>query len=114
MPGKAQKQLLAFRKHIQDILNELEEAIVAISWVPGHANIISNETADKLAKKGVKLRPEQPNLKTQAYVASLHRQELLEARTHWWNNHLNTPNLGFLQANKIPPMLSPTKQFKDS
>src|SRR5260370_13658476 len=46
-PGKAQKQLLAFRKHIQDILNEVEEAMVAISWVPGHTDIIGNETADK-------------------------------------------------------------------
>src|SRR5260370_41284428 len=81
MPGKAQKQSLAFRKHIQDILNKVEEAIVAISWVPGHANIAGNEIADHLTKKGAKLRPKQPNLKTQAFVASYTRE------SYWKHEH---------------------------
>ena len=49
----AQAQSLAFRKHIKDILNEVQEALVAISWVPGHAGITGNERADHLTKDGV-------------------------------------------------------------
>ncbi len=36
-PGKAQDQSLAFRGHIKEILNEVQEALLAISWVPSHS-----------------------------------------------------------------------------
>ena len=35
-PGKAQKHSLAFRRNIATILSKVREALVAISWVPGH------------------------------------------------------------------------------
>ena len=111
--GKAQEHSLAFREHITEILNSVKEALIAISWVPGHSNIPGNEEADQLAKEGAKQCPTQCNFKTQAFMASLHRREMLEAWTHKWNNHQTHPSSGFLPANTLPPMLSPTNQFKD-
>ncbi len=58
-PGKAQEQSLAFRSHIKDILNEVDDTLITVSWVPGHTNITRNEKADHLTKEGAKLRPEQ-------------------------------------------------------
>ena len=48
--------------------------MVAISWCPGHQGIKGNEVADKLAKSGSKLHPEEPNYKTQAHVAATYKQ----------------------------------------
>ena len=45
-PGKAQDQSLAFRGHIKEILNEVQEALLAISWVPSHSKIAGNKEAD--------------------------------------------------------------------
>ena len=53
-PGNAQAHSRGFRR---EILNADEEAIVAISWCPGHQGITGNKEADKLAKSGSKLPP---------------------------------------------------------
>src|SRR5258708_18896569 len=47
-------------------------------------------------------------------MASLHKRELLEAWTYRWSNHDTNPSSRFHPANKIPPTLSLTNQFKDS
>ncbi len=78
-PGKAQAHSRGFRREICNILNADEENMVAISWCPRHQGITGNEAADKLAKLGTKSCPENPNYKTQAYVMSLHKCEMLEA-----------------------------------
>ncbi len=57
--GKAQEHSLAFRKHIAEILNSVKEALVAISWAPGHSNIPGNKEADCLTKEGAKQHPAQ-------------------------------------------------------
>ena len=111
---KAQKQSLTFRRHIKGILDEVKDALIAISWVPGHSSIVGNKEADRLAKEGAKLRPDQRDHKTQAFMASLHKREMLEEWTQSWNNHATRPGSGFHPANKIPPRLSPTDRFKDS
>ncbi len=110
-PGKAQAQSLTFRSHIGDILNEVENALVAISWVPGHTGIAGNKKVDQLAKEGTKRRPDRCDFKTQAFVSSLHKREMLEAWTFRWSNHPNLHNSGFHSANTIAPTLSPTPQF---
>ena len=102
-PGKAQAQSLAFRNHINDILNEVESTLVAISWVLGHAGIASNEKADRLTREGAKRRPDRCDYKTQVYVLSLHKREMLEASLFRWSNHLSPHNSGFHLANTIPP-----------
>ncbi|SRR5258708_1682183 len=58
--------------------------------------------------------PDRRDQKTQAFVASLLKRELLEAWRFRWSNHPNPPNSGFHLANKIPPTLSLTKRFMDS
>src|SRR5258708_2233652 len=113
-PGKAQEHSLAFRNHITEVLNKVKDALVAISWVPGHSNIAGNKEADRLAKEGTKLRPRLRDFKTQAFMASLHKREMLEAWTFRWNNQPNHPSSGFHPANTLPPTLSLTKRFKDS
>ncbi len=112
-PGKAQAQSLSFRKHINDILNEVKEALIAISWVPGHAGIARNEKADHLAGDRAKMRLNRRDLLMQAFVASQHKKEMLEAWIHRWSNRPNTPNSGFHAANTLTPMLTPTKHFID-
>ncbi len=57
-PGKAQAHSRGFRREVCDILNMNKEAIVAISWCPGHQGILGNKEADKLAKSGSKVCPE--------------------------------------------------------
>ena len=86
-PGKAQKQSLTFRRQIKGILNKVKDVLIAISWVPRHSSIVGNKEADQLTKEGMKLRPDQHNHKTQAFMASLHKREMLEEWTHCWNNH---------------------------
>ena len=71
--GKSQAHSRAFRKHISKILNETERRRIAISWCPGHAGIIGNDKADKLAKSGALKQPLDPDYKSQAYVAMLHK-----------------------------------------
>src|SRR5258708_25359891 len=104
----------SFRKHINDILNEVKEDLIAISWVPGHAGIAGNEKADCLTRDRAKMRPNRRDLLMQAFVASQHKKEMLEAWIHRWSNHPNTPNSGFHAANALTPTLSPTKCFIDS
>src|SRR5258708_2801435 len=110
-PGKAQAHSRGFRKEICEILNADDEAVVAISWCPGHHGIIGNEEADKVAKSGAKLQPERPNYKTQAYIAALHKREMLEAWRYRWSNTPNPPRAWFQPANIIPPTLKPTERF---
>ncbi len=113
-PGKAQEHSLAFRRNIAEILNVVKDSLVAISWVPGHSNVPGNEEADCLAKEGAKQTPAPRDLKTQAFMAALHKREMLEAWRHRWNNQQINPSSGFQPANTIPPLLSPTKRFQDS
>src|SRR5258708_4696893 len=110
-PGKAQAHSRGFRKEIFNILNEDEEAMVAISWCPSHQGITGNEEADKLAKLGTKTHPDNPNYKTQAYVTALHKCEMLEAWQHRWMNTQNTPSTWFQPPNRIPLTLKPTERF---
>src|SRR5258708_24324834 len=93
-PGKAQAHSRGFRHEIFNILNTDDEAMIAISWCPGHQGIPRNEEADKLAKSGSKLPPERPNYKTQAYIMALHKREMQEACHHRWSNTLNPPTSG--------------------
>ncbi len=107
-PGKAQAQTPVFRSHIEDILNKVENVLVAISWVPGHTGIASNEKADQLMKEGAKRTPDRCDFKTQSFISSFHKREMLEAWTFRWSNHPNPHNSGFHLVNTIAPMLSPT------
>ena len=112
-PGKVQAHSRGFRKEIFNILNEDKEAMIAISWCPGHQGITGNKEADKLVKLGLgtKTHPDNPNYKTQAYIAALHKHKMLEAWRYRWSNTLNLPRAWFQPANTIPPTLKPTERF---
>ena len=110
-PGKAQAHSRGFRHEIFNILNTDDEAMIAISWCPGHQGIPGNEEADKLAKSGSKLPPERPNYKTQAYIVALHKREMQEAWHHRWSNTPNPPSAWFQLANNFPPLLKPTERL---
>ena len=107
-PGKAQKHSLAFRKNIAEVLNKVRDALVAISWVPGHSNIPGNEEADHLAKEGAKLALSEIS-KLKPSWPPFTKGKLLEAWLHRWSNHQINPSSGFQPANTLPPMPSPTK-----
>src|SRR5258708_8249359 len=47
---KAQQHSKAFRRAIGSILCNNPKTKIAISWCPGHSDIIGNEEANKLAK----------------------------------------------------------------
>ena len=112
--GKAQAHSRAFRKNISKILNKTKRIRIAISWCPGHARIIGNNKADKLAKSGALKQPLDPDYKSQAYIAMLHKQELLEAWRHRWTNTPNPPSSGFQPTNQLPPTLQPTERFRST
>ena len=48
--GKAQVHSSSFRRAVEEIMKELPESRIAISWCPGHCSIPGNETADETAK----------------------------------------------------------------
>ncbi len=112
-PGKVQAHSRGFRKEIFNILNEDKEAMIAISWCPGHQGITGNKEADKLVKLGLgtKTHPDNPNYKTQAYIAALHKHKMLEAWCHRWLNPQNPPSTWFQPANRIPLTLKPMEGF---
>ncbi len=92
--------MLTTQRHIQGRhikAAEARDVWIAISWVGPRAG---NDRADRLAK----LRPERGDYKMQAYIAALHKRELLEA---WWSNHPNPPSSGFQPANTLPPNPEP-------
>jgi len=103
-----------FRRNISKILDGNEDIKIAISWCPGHAGIVGNVRADELAKSGSSQPPLNPDYKSQAYIAALHKRELLEAWKFKWSNTPNLPNSGFQLANRLPPSLKPTKRFSTS
>ena len=76
--------------------------------------IIGNEEADKLAKSASLQNPTNPNYKTQAYMGTLHKRELLEEWRFRWMNTLNPPQSGFHLANRIPLTLKTTERFNQT
>jgi len=112
--GKVQQHSKAFRRAIGMILCTNTETKIAISWCPGHSSIIGNEEADKLAKSALLLNPMNPNYRTQAFVGTLHKRELLEEWRFRWMNTPNPIRSGFHPANRIPPTLKPTERFNQT
>jgi len=108
---KAQQHSKGFRKAIGSILCNNTKTKIAISWCPGHSGIIGNEAVDKLAKSALLKTPMNPNYKTQAYVGTLHKRELLEEWRFRWMNTPNATQSGFHLANRLPLTLKPTERF---
>src|SRR5260221_7583345 len=80
-------------------------------YCPAYSSIIGNEEANKLAKLTSTQNPTNPNYKTQAYMGTLHKCELLKEWRFRWTNTPNPPCSGFHLANRIPPTLKPTERF---
>ena len=55
-----------------------------------------------------------PDYKSQAYIAVLHKRELLNAWRFKWTNNLNPTSSGFQPTNHIPPSLKPTERFQST
>ena len=76
--SKAQTHSRGFRKAVGKILENFPETKITISCCPGHSDIIGNKEADHTTKLASSQQPQYPDYKTQAYVAALHKRELLE------------------------------------
>ena len=96
--GKAQSHSREFRRH------------------PGCHQLVPrtprHKEADGLAKSSSHQRPQNPNFKSQAYIHTLCKRELLEAWRFRWTNTLNPQHSGFHQVNRIPLSLIPTERFQ--
>ncbi len=81
IPESSQEAFLAFR-------NLASIAAVRVRWVPGHERIEGNEEADRLAKEGAALPPDNTQKPTFAGVRHIARSKTDKHFTEWWEQRL--------------------------
>jgi len=107
-PGKAQDCSRRFRKAALELLDANNGLHILLGWAPGHLDIIGNERADILAKRGggeATLRPDYYSL---SFTGSLRKRELSEYWQQEWVSAPRKRNSAFYPADKFTPRLQPT------
>ena len=112
-PGKAQSCSLRFRQNILEILDRLPNISITVEWVLGHCKIQGNEIADRLAKRGSRLQPPDPDWSSYAYIGAAWKRALGNMWKDRWTSSTRHPRSDFTPADHFPLQLSPTKRFTE-
>ena len=113
-PGLDQACSIHFCDAVHHILDTHPNLKIVISWVPGHHNITSNDTADELAKKGSSDALVWPSYTTAAYAGNICHQTLQERwQNEWKEDTIHHCHSDFSSANKIAPTTNLPKCFKE-
>ncbi|KAI0993551.1 hypothetical protein K3495_g14633 [Podosphaera aphanis] len=94
----------------------MQEAVIILKWVPGHAGVKGNEEADAAARAGLKDLPNpgtQPENITLAYLRRLRNQQLQGLLDSWWGEACPSryQELDLLMRRRKPPELALTRRL---
>ena len=107
-PGKAQDCSRRFRKATLELLDANKDLHIVLGWAPGHLDIIGNERADVLAKRGGGEVAERPEYLSLSYTGSLRKRELSVCWQQEWISAPRKRRSAFYPADKFMPRLQPT------
>ncbi|KAM9873607.1 hypothetical protein VDGL01_12316 [Verticillium dahliae] len=102
-PVTSQEAILDFRAYVRK-----HHIPIDCRWSPGHMNIMGNEMADQLAKRGASKRPHFDPQPTFSHVRRLLRKEHRQAYEQWWLHNMPTGYAGL----KLEAPLKPTAEIE--
>ena len=109
LPGSSQQISQKFVETAITFLDSNRQAMIEISWVPGHMGIEGNDRADEMAKEATDLKPA---IETTT-MAKLHQQLWERLKMEWICEWANRPMMGrYAVADRIPPSMAGSHAFR--
>jgi hypothetical protein len=116
-PGVVHRHLMPVARSMHTMhhrqLDRLPNISITVEWVPGHRKIQGNEIADRIAKRGSRLQPLDPNRSSYACTGAAWKRALRDMWKDRWSSTIRNRRADFTPADYLPPQTSPTKHFKE-